>query len=77
MDFPDCNVVFLFYIDLFLSSLSDKTFTGLSYMSYTVGVSEGTRTTYHSQAPRLLLLMSPSFIRVNYVSNTVDVLVGT
>jgi hypothetical protein len=29
-------------------------------MSNTVGVAEETGTTYHSQSPRLLLLMSPS-----------------
>jgi hypothetical protein len=46
-------------------------------MSITVGVTEETGTTYHSQSPRLLLLMSPSFIRVNYISNTMSVLVGT
>jgi hypothetical protein len=35
-------------------------------MSPSLGVAEETWTTYHSQSPRLLLLMSPSFIRLSY-----------
>jgi len=42
-----------------------------------MGVLVGTRTTYHSQTPRLLLLMSQSFIRFNYISSTMDVSEGT
>jgi hypothetical protein len=35
-------------------------FIRVNYVSNTMGVLEGARTTYHSQSPRLLLLMSPS-----------------
>jgi hypothetical protein len=35
----------------FLSSITEKTFTGLDYMSKTVGVSKETGTAYHSRAP--------------------------
>jgi hypothetical protein len=35
----------------FLSSITEKTFTELDYMSKTVGVSKETGTTYHSRAP--------------------------
>jgi hypothetical protein len=50
-------------------------FIRVNYVSNTMGVLEGARTTYHSQSPRLLLLMSPSFFRVKYISNTMGVLV--
>ena len=49
-------------------------FIRVNYISNTMGVLEGA--TYHSQSPRLLLLMSPSFISVSYISNTMVVLVG-
>jgi hypothetical protein len=35
-------------------------------MSPSLGVAEETGTTYQTQSPRLLLLMSPTFIRLNY-----------